>query len=59
MNNLKMVSSKNGLYTFLDGTLTIEVDIELNKIWVTKNNRTYRTGKLVKSYEYLIKELEK
>lgn len=61
VDNFEMVSYKNGLYTLVNGEVTVEIDMELNKLWVTKNGRTYKTTRFTKKYEYLIdlvKELE-
>lgn len=61
VDNFEMVSYKNGVYTLVNGEVTVEIDIELNTLWVTKNGRTYKTARYTKKYDYLkdlVKELE-
>lgn len=61
VDNFEMVSYKNGVYTLVNDDVIVEIDMELNTLWVTKNGRTYKTARFTKKYEYLIdlvKELE-
>lgn len=61
VDNFEMVSYKNCVYTLVNDDVTVEIDMELNTLWVTKNGRTYKTARFTKKYEYLVdlvKELE-